>query len=101
MGIPGRTVASLHNCITPHAKFLRSAREDTDEINLKPDDYSATYALFYAYSVLHTAARVEAVDVFLEKAIGHQIETLNVFEMRADIAYQVSCGNIHTLVACV
>jgi len=66
------------------ARFIRNVREDTVEIDLKPEDYSATHSLLHSSAVLYQdeARRVEATRVFLEEAIGHQIPALDVLGMR-------------------
>ncbi len=87
------------------AKFLRIAREDTVEIDLKPEVYSATHSLFHTSAVVYDdeGRRVEATRVFLEKAIGHMIPALEVTgkqtSMRFDGACTAPCGSLSALTA--
>ncbi|KAH9971623.1 hypothetical protein BJV74DRAFT_889341 [Russula compacta] len=67
MGDPRQIVASQSNCITAaFAKFLQAVRDDTVKIDLKPEDYSATYSLFHSSAELYRdkEARSEAIRVY-------------------------------------
>jgi hypothetical protein len=83
------------------AKFLRVARTATGEIDLTPEDYSATHSLFHSSAMLYKdeAKRVEGTRVFLDKAIRRAIPALDVPGMKADGACQVFCGNLYALAA--
>ncbi len=87
------------------AKFLRIAREDNVEIDLKPEVYSATHSLFHSSAVVYDdeARRVEATRMFLEEAIGHKIPAHDVTgkqtSMKFDSACTVPCGSLFALAA--
>jgi hypothetical protein len=83
------------------AKFMRSISDDTVDINLKPDDYSAVHSLFDRSAVVYgdEASRSDAIRVFLNQAIHYRIETLEVPGMKADGAYKVLCRNLYALAA--
>ncbi len=83
------------------AKFLRVVLDDTVEIDLKPEDYSATHSLFHSSSVLYRdkTERVEANRVFLDKVIGRPIPALDISGMKTDGACQVFCGSLYALAA--
>ena len=83
------------------ANFLRVAHEDTGEIELKPEDYSATHSLFLHSASLYKeeAKRVEATDAFLDQAIRRAIPSLELSCMRVDGACRVLCGNLYALAA--
>jgi hypothetical protein len=81
------------------AKFLRVAHEDTGEIELNPEDYSATHSLFHCSAAIYKDEhkRIEATKVFLDQAIRRAIPALELSCMRADGACQVLCGNLYAL----
>jgi len=81
------------------AKFLRLAHKETGEIELTPEDYSATHSLFHYSAALYKdeSKRIEATKVFLDKAIRRAIPALELSCMRADGACQVLCGNLYAL----
>jgi hypothetical protein len=84
-------------------RFLRRAHQDTVEINLKPENYSATHSLFQSSAAIYRneASRVKEVKEFLENAIGHKFHPLDtdVCGMNPDGIIQVSCGSLHALAA--
>lgn len=83
------------------ANFLRVIREDTGEIDLKPEDYSATHSLFHSFAMLYDdeAKRSAATSRFLDKAIGHMIPGMELPGMKPDGACRVLCGDLYALVA--
>jgi hypothetical protein len=83
------------------SKFLRAISDDTVDINLKPEDYSAAHSLLHKSAEIYVdeASRSNAIRVFLNKAIHHRITTLDVQGMKADGACQVLCGNLYALAA--
>jgi hypothetical protein len=83
------------------ARFLHRAYNNTVEMDLKPELYSATHSLTHVAAEIYPdeARRVRAVGVFFDKAIGHSIPMLEIPGMRADGACQVFCGNLYVLAA--
>lgn len=75
--------------------------EDTGEIELKPENYSATHSLFLHSAALHKeeAKRMEATNVFLDRAIRRVIPSLELSCMRVDGACRVLCGNLYASAA--
>jgi hypothetical protein len=83
------------------AKFMRAMRDDTVDINLKSEDFSATHSFLQNSAVVYKneALRSEAIRAFLNKAIHHRIAALKTPTFNADGACQVPCGNLLALAA--
>jgi hypothetical protein len=83
------------------ARFMRRAHDNTVKMDLGPEIYSATHSLTHAAAEIYPdeARRAQAVEVFLDKAIGHSIPALDIPGMRTDGAYRVSCGSVYVLAA--
>jgi hypothetical protein len=82
-------------------KFMQAITDDTVDIGLKPEDYSAVHSLFHRSAVVYDdeALRSSAIRVFLDNAIHHRITTLDMKGMKTDGACQVLCGNLYALAA--
>jgi len=83
------------------ANFLRVAHEDTGEIELKPEDYSATHSLFYRSAAVYKEEnnRIEETNVFLDRVIGRATPSLELSCMKIDGACRVLCGDYYVLAA--
>jgi hypothetical protein len=83
------------------AKFMRTTSDDTVDIKLDPEGYSAVHSLFHKSAVIYKdeTARSNEIRVFLNRAIRHRLATLEAPGMRADGAYEVPCGNLYAVAA--
>jgi hypothetical protein len=80
-------------------KFLRAVGDDSVEIELEAEDYSAVHSLFHTSAILHSneGERTQAVRVYLDKATHRQAGRIEVAGMKADGGCEVLCGNQYVL----
>jgi hypothetical protein len=80
-------------------RFLRAVTDESVEIELTAEDYSAVHSLFAKSAQLYgnEAGRTQAVRVCLDKVIRRQAGRIEVEGMRADGGCLVLCGNEYAL----